>query len=116
MMRYGAGMVHQVMLTREWYRENMPKLKAAFEDDEVTIPKDADILSDLRAIIVDKGVPKIPDTAHTKSNDGGQRHGDAAIALALAWFASLNPGAVIEFESIDERRIGADFEDYMGAL
>lgn len=116
MQRYGSSMVHQVMLTREWYRDNMPKMKAAFEDDEITIPKDADVLADMRAIVVDKGVPKVPDTGRTKGKDGGQRHGDAAIAVALAWFASLNPGAVIEFESIGASRIGSGYEDYMGAL
>lgn len=116
MQRYGATMIHQVMLTLEWYRENMPKMKAAFEDNEITISKDADVLDDMRAIVVEKGVPKVPDTARTKGNDGKQRHGDAAISVALAWFASLNPGAIIEFESIGERQIGGGMEDYMGAL
>lgn len=116
MQRYGSSMVHQVMLTREWYRDNMPKMKAAFEDDEITIPKDADVLADMRAIVVDKGVPKVPDTGRTKGKDGGQRHGDAAISIALAWFASLNPGAVIEFEAVGDSYIGSGYEDYMGAL
>jgi phage FluMu gp28-like protein len=116
MQRYGASMVHQVMLTREWYRDNMPKMKAAFEDDEISIPKDADVLADMRAIVMDKGVPKVPDTGHTTGNDGGKRHGDAAISVLLADFASRNPGAVIEFESINEDRIGGGFKDYMGAL
>jgi phage FluMu gp28-like protein len=116
MQRYGSSMVHQIMLTLEWYRDNMPKLKAAFEDDEITIPKDADVLSDLRAIMVVKGVPKIPDAGRSKGKDGGQRHGDAAVSIALAWFASLNPGAVIEFEPIGVSRIGSGLEDYMGAL
>lgn len=116
MQRYGSSMVHQVMLTREWYRDNMPKMKAAFEDDEITIPKDADVLADMRTIVVDKGVPKVPDTGRTKGKDGGQRHGDAAISIALAWFASLNPGAVIEFEAVGDSHIGSGYEDYMGAL
>jgi phage FluMu gp28-like protein len=117
MQRYGATMIHQVMLTQQWYRENMPRYKAAFEDGEISIPKDADVLADHRAIVMDKGVPKVPDTGHTTGADGGQRHGDSAIAGALAWFASLNPGSVIEFESIgDDNRIGSGFDDYMRAL
>lgn len=117
MQRYGSTKIHQVMLTQQWYRDNMPKYKAAFEDREITISKDADVLADHRAIMVEKGVPKIPDTGHTTGSDGGQRHGDSAIAGALAWFASLNPGAVIEFESIgDDNRIGSGYDDYMGAL
>jgi phage FluMu gp28-like protein len=116
MQRYGASMIHQIMPTREFYRENMPKMKAAFEDDEITISKDADVLADFRAIEVDKGVPKIPDTGRTTGQDGGKRHGDAAISVLLADFASRNPGAVIEFESIADDRIGGGFKDYMGAL
>jgi phage FluMu gp28-like protein len=116
MQRYGASMVHQIMPTLEFYRENMPKMKAGFEDGEITISKDADVLTDLRAIQVIKGVPKIPDTGRTKGTDGGQRHGDAAISILLAWFASLNPGSVIEFESIGDRPIGGGYDDYMRAL
>lgn len=117
MQRYGSTMIHQVMLTQQWYRDNMPKYKAAFEDREITISKDADVLADHRAIMVDKGVPKIPDTGHTTGADGGQRHGDSAIAGALAWFASLNPGALIEFESIgNDNRIGSGYDDFMRSL
>jgi phage FluMu gp28-like protein len=116
MQRYGASMIHQIMLSREFYRDNMPKMKAAFEDDEISIPKDADVLTDFRAIEVDKGVPKIPDTGRTTGKDGGKRHGDAAISVFLADFASRNPGAVIEFESICDVQIGSGMEDYTGAL
>lgn len=116
MQRYGATVIHQVMLSRGWYQENMPKTKAAFEDDELVIAKDADVLSDMRQVIVDKGVPKVPDTGHTVGADGGQRHGDAAISVALADFASRNAGAMIEFESIVEDPIGSGFDDYMRSL
>lgn len=88
MQRYGSERIFQVMLTAEWYRENMPPLKSAFEDGEIELPKDADILTDLRAIVMDKGVARIPENARTKDKKGGQRHGDSAIALALAHFAS----------------------------
>lgn len=116
MQRYGAAMIHQVMPTQEFYRENMPKMKAAFEDNEISISKDADVLADLRAIQVIKGVPKIPDNGRTADKDGGKRHGDAAISVLLADFASRNPGAVIEFESIHDEKIGDGFQDYLGAL
>lgn len=115
MQRYGSSSIHQVMLTNQWYRENMPKLKAAFEDAELTIPQDADVLDDLRAIALDKGVPKVPDTKST-GRDGQQRHGDAAVALALAWFASLSDGGAIEFESINDAEIGDGNRDYMRGL
>lgn len=83
--KYG-GRVEQVMLSQGWYLENMPKLKAAFEDDQIRLPKDADVLNDLRAIQVVKGVPKIPDIRTGSKKD---RHGDAAIAIAMAYAASL---------------------------
>ncbi|MNL35881.1 hypothetical protein D3C87_1579370 [compost metagenome] len=102
------------MLTAEWYRDNMPRYKAAFEDAEITLPKDADVLADHRLITVDKGVPKVPDTARTKGADGGQRHGDSAIACALSWFASGLDVAPIEFESVGREREGYQLTDFMG--
>lgn len=85
--RYGASRVQGVMLSEAWYREHMPPLKAALEDGTlVDLPRDADILADLRSIEVIAGVPRV--AARRTGADRGQRHGDAAIALALAHFAS----------------------------
>jgi len=83
--KYGSGRVEEVMLSQSWYLENMPKLKAGFEDDEITLPRDADVLNDLRALQVIKGIPRLPEG---KTDTGRKRHGDAAIAIAMAWFAS----------------------------
>lgn len=97
MQRYGSSSIAQVMLTQNWYLENMPKLKAAFEDGTLaSMPKDRDILDDLRAITVVKGIPRIPE-GKTKTGQGQQRHGDAAVALCLAWFASNQGGGSIEY-------------------
>lgn len=81
--KYGSQRIQEVMLSQRWYLENMPKMKAAFDDDEISIPKDADVLNDLRAIQLIKGIPKVPDGQTSKG-----RHGDAAIAIALAYSAS----------------------------
>ncbi|MDG4811670.1 hypothetical protein P8629_01495 [Hydrogenovibrio sp. 3SP14C1] len=89
--KYGQR-VEQVMLSQAWYLDNMPKLKAAFEDDGIRLPKDADVLNDLRAIQLVKGVPKIPDV---KTGQNKDRHGDAAIAIAMAYAASLED--VVEY-------------------
>lgn len=53
------------------------------------------MLADLRAVQVIKGVPRIPET-RTTGEDKGKRHGDAAVAVALAYFASreINKGPV----------------------
>ncbi|MEO0034579.1 MAG: hypothetical protein RLZZ501_602 [Pseudomonadota bacterium] len=86
MQRYGAGRIAQVMLSVEWYRANMPPYKAAFEDRLIRLPRDADVLADHRALVMEKGVAHIPE--RSRGGDGGQRHGDSAIAGALAWHAS----------------------------
>lgn len=96
MQRYGATRIHQVMLTEAWYREHMPPVKAAFEDGTIDdLPMDADTLGDLRAVQVVRGVPRVPDV-RSKGEDKGKRHGDVAVAVALAWYASreLNAGPV----------------------
>lgn len=96
MQRYGASRIQQVMLSEGWYREHMPPVKAALEDGTLDgLPRDADILADLRAVQVIKGVPRIPET-RTTGEDKGKRHGDAAVAVALAYFASreINHGPV----------------------
>lgn len=84
--RYGSGVIDEVKLSQAWYLENMPRVKAAFEDDEISLPKDADVLNDLRAIQVIKGIARVPEG--NTGNKNNQRHGDAAIAIAMAHYAS----------------------------
>lgn len=96
MQRYGATRIQQVMLSEAWYREHMPPVKAALEDGNLDgLPKDADTLADLRAVQVVRGVPRVPEVRST-GEDKGKRHGDAAVAVALAYYASreLNKGPV----------------------
>ncbi|MEG9490040.1 terminase large subunit domain-containing protein [Mannheimia indoligenes] len=84
-----STLIECVQLSEKWYREHTAPFKAALEDGELGgIPKDADILADLRSFQVVKGVPRIPDK-RTKSADGkNKRHGDTAISLLLAHYAS----------------------------
>ncbi len=112
MQRYGAGRIRQVMLSEKWYLENMPSCKAAFEDRRIIIPRDPDILDDLRAIRMERGVARVPERYRGKGRDGGRRHGDAAIACALAWFAarSVDSGP-IEYETVS----GPRFTECRGA-
>jgi phage FluMu gp28-like protein len=114
MQRYGASRVQQVMLTESWYREHMPPVKAALEDGTLTdLPRDADVLADMRAVEVIKGVPRIPDKRST-GEDKGKRHGDAAVAVALAYFASreINKGPVTA-KSRRRRKAATLFEGYV---
>lgn len=82
----GAGLIMAVKFTEEWYRLNMPPLKAAFEDDALALIVDQEHLSDLRMIKVIRGIARVPPTREGET--GKKRHGDYAIALALAHWAS----------------------------
>ena len=98
MQRYGQR-IRQVMLSPDWYRDNMPRYKAAFEDGTIEIPKDAAILSDHRALVMDKGIVKVPDRRE-RDAAGRERHGDSAIAGALASFASHQDAIEYDYLSV----------------
>lgn len=93
--RYGAR-IAQVMLSLEWYREHMPRFKAAFEDGTIAIPRDPDILLDHRAIVVEGGVARVGDR-RVRGSDNKERHGDSAIAAALAYYASRRDLVEIDY-------------------
>ena len=97
MQRYGAR-IRQVMLSNEWYRENMPRYKAAFEDGMIELPRDAEILADHRALVMEQGVARVPER-RTAGADGKRRHGDAAIAGALAYYASQTEATEIAYQA-----------------
>lgn len=114
MQKYGPTRIAQVMLSTEWYRENMPPFKAAIEDRSLVLPKDADVLADLRTVRMEKGVAKVPENARVRGSDGRDRHGDTAIALVMATFAvfQMEP-APIEFKALGRIRQGARLADYL---
>lgn len=95
---YGALRAEAVKLSIEWYRENAQPLKTAFEDDMIEIPADADIASDLRLVQVKAGVPFVP---ALKSGQSKDRHGDAAVALMLAYAASRASPPTYAYDTID---------------
>ena len=82
----GSGMIMAVKFSEEWYRLHMPPLKAAFEDDKIELIVDSDHLTDLRAIKMVRGIARVP--ALREGSTGKKRHGDHAIAVALAHWAS----------------------------
>lgn len=84
--RYGVGRVEEVKFSTEWYRINMPPYKAAFEDAAIVLPRDALILEDHEQLVMEKGVVTLRKVRTGRA--GSQRHGDSAIAGALAHFAS----------------------------
>ncbi|MGX9522485.1 terminase large subunit domain-containing protein [Vibrio mediterranei] len=109
-LRYGTDTVDQVSLNDPWYREWMPKLKAQFESQNIDIPRNEDVKTDLNHIQVINGIPKI-DKGKTKGDDGQQRHGDFAVALAMAERASWMEGGSIEFTALPAKHDEPDEDD-----
>jgi len=116
MQRYGTDRIERVMLSEKWYAENTAPFKAAFEDGTIEIPKDENILNDLRGFQVIKGIPRMPDSRIKDINSTKTRHGDAGIALLLAYFASQQEFSPIEFQSAGERESFGAFSGYAGDL
>jgi phage FluMu gp28-like protein len=88
---FGEHMIAAIKFSKEWYRENTPKFKQAFEDGDIrSIPRDDDVLQDLRSFKQIQGVAQIPSDERTleKAKRGRKRHGDAGIACLLGHFAS----------------------------
>lgn len=104
-----GGLIAAVKFSTDWYRFNMPPLKTAFEDDAIALSKDDDHLADVRLVRVIAGVPKVPDL---RTGEGSKkRHGDFAIALALAHWASRQQWFQYEYFSIGELKTMAGAAD-----
>ncbi len=97
LQRYGER-IEAVMLSEPWYRENMPRMKAAFEDGTIIIPMDRDTLDDLRLLKLIRGVGRVPDE-RTGEKDK-KRHGDSAIAIALAVAASKAEPEEYDYQAV----------------
>lgn len=113
-LRYGTEMVDQVHLSAAWYGEWMPKLKGEFEAFNIEVPRHQNILDDLMHIKIINGVPQI-DKGRQKDLDSvggkGKRHGDFAVALAMANRASFMQGGAFEFTAIKAKG-SYDDDDY----
>lgn len=114
MQKYGEAKVSQIMLSETWYRENMPRYKAAFEDKTWLLPRDADIIEDHRAFKLIKGVARLPETKNI-GQDRKKRHGDSGIAGALCWYATRQEGSWdVEFQSTGIQRESSSLERFTG--
>jgi phage FluMu gp28-like protein len=92
--KYGPLRVQQLKLNADWYLENFPPLKQAFEDGSIMIPADDDLVGDVSLVQKVRGIPRVPE-ARTTGADGKKRHGDFAIGLVLA-YAQTRAG-IVEF-------------------
>lgn len=114
--KYGASRIEGIHLSETWYLENLPRTKAALEDNTLGgIPKDSQVRDDLRALRVINGIPKLPQVK-TQRGDGEklQRHGDSAVALAMADYAMRREVVPIEFQALGVQRVSSGMNDYMG--
>jgi phage FluMu gp28-like protein len=85
--KFGFERIEQVTLSQAWYLDNMTRFKSGFEDRMLSLPKDTLIVEDHRAIKKVRGVPCVPERTG-KGKD--KRHGDTAIAHALAYAATYS--------------------------
>ena len=98
--KYGRPRILEVMLNDAWYRENMTPFQQAFEDGMFDLPRDADILNDLRTLELIDGIIKLPNLRVQDTKDSEfKRHGDGAIMLALGHFATRQETVNIEFQT-----------------
>lgn len=88
---FGHDLVHQIKINRAWYGQWMTKYIQAFEDGVLTLPRDANLEADHRAIEEYDGIPMVN---KARSQDLKEpdlfRHGDGASSGCLMWHASLN--------------------------
>jgi len=92
--RYGEAQVEEVKISVAWYLANVAPFVAAFEDDAITVPKDADVVRDLVTPVYRAGVATIPKLR--QAGEGGQkRHCDAFVAGVMAYAASRSD--VVEY-------------------
>lgn len=94
-----GGMIHAIKFSQDWYRVNMPPLKAAFEDEGMlALVKDDEHVADLRLVKIIRGIPMVPDARTGETNK--KRHGDFAIGLALAHYASRHQWHEYGYQSV----------------
>lgn len=76
--KYGPARILMIQATQPWYLENLPPYKAAFEDQSIELPLDADVIVDHRIPRVIKGIPQVPEL-RTVDAAKAKRHGDTFI-------------------------------------
>lgn len=112
MKKFGPNRIEMVTFSEAWYREHMPPLKAAFEDDLVVVPRDREIVDDLRLVRLVRGIARVPDLR--TGTKGKTRHGDGAIALALAYAASRSDVVPMEHQTTGKQRMASGLQDFIG--
>ena len=98
--RYGESRIERVMMSQPWYADNMPPMKAAIEGPRLFYPANDNLVSDMCMLKLVRGVPMVPQGDKRDGTDGLPRHGDFAIALCLAYAASIMPASEYGYTSV----------------
>lgn len=118
--KYGERRIEKISLSRSWYLEEMPPFISAFTERAIEVPRDRDVMDDLRSLREVNGITQVP-ALRTKGSDKMTRHGDAAIAAALAWYASSSDVTEYDYTPAeipgrsmpaDRRRMAMTIDDY----
>jgi phage FluMu gp28-like protein len=96
----GHQRVECVQATGAWYDNHFPRYHQAYEDGEIATFGDEDWIADHRSVVLVNGHPRMSE-ARTKGSDGGDRHGDGAIAGLLMWAATREEVAPAAGETVD---------------
>lgn len=99
--KYGSTVV-EVKLSEAWYKTEMVAYTEAIGDRSFILPRDEDILRDHQALSFINGIIKVPDDHEVKGADGFERHGDSAVAGALAHYASRADLEEFDYQSAVE--------------
>ncbi|WP_051040330.1 hypothetical protein [Methylomicrobium album] len=107
LQQLGAKRVSCIKATVQFYDEWFPKYKQTYEDRSFLVADCEDIITDHRRVVLVRGRPTM-DEGRDKGEDGLPRHGDSAIGGLMAYHATCQPVAEIEFESTGIRRVLAE--------
>ena len=99
-LRYGDKII-EVSFSQEWYRQEMPPYIEAFGDATIVLCRHADVLQDHQSLQFVDGIIRVPRDFRFKGSDGFDRHGDSAVAGALAWYASRQEVEEFGYEGAD---------------
>lgn len=122
--KYGEKII-EVAFSQQWYREQMTPYIASFEDGTLILPRHDDVLQDHQALQYVGGIIRVPENFRFKGSDGFDRHGDSAIAGALAYFASRQDAASYDYTAAHKQtdnnrgpagRVGGLIRRIRGAL
>lgn len=106
---FGASLITVVMLSSEWYAEAMPRFRSAFEELTIRVPADTDVRDDILQIHLNaRGVPTLGDFRRRDNKDRKPRHGDAAMALVLAYSRHRGAPMAIDFRVVERWPQGRD--------